>query len=118
MRRHGPDLDKAETQPQHRIGHFGILVEAGGEPDRVGKVAAPEPGRQAGIVDDRPARRPAGGECPDGQPMRPFRRQEPQQRQRERGEGGHAAALTEARKAMHAVRSERQIMDPKDLARK
>ena len=41
-RRHRADLDEAEAEAQHRVGHLGMLVEAGGEPDRVGKLAPPQ----------------------------------------------------------------------------
>ena len=46
QRRDGADLDEAETEPQQRVGHFGILVEARGHPDRVGKVQAEGAHRQ------------------------------------------------------------------------
>jgi Dihydroorotate dehydrogenase len=34
----GADLDKTEAEPAHRVGDAGVLVEAGGEPDRVRKI--------------------------------------------------------------------------------
>ena len=56
-RRHGADLDKAETELQQRVGDFGVLVEAGGHADRIGKIQAKGPHGQFGIVRARPHRR-------------------------------------------------------------
>ena len=36
-RRQRSDLDKAETEPQHRARNLGVLVESRGEPERVRK---------------------------------------------------------------------------------
>ena len=33
QRRHGADFGEAEAEPQHRVGHLGILVVAGGHAD-------------------------------------------------------------------------------------
>ena len=41
-RRHAADFDKAEALGQHGVGHFRVLVEAGGEPDRIGEVQPPD----------------------------------------------------------------------------
>ncbi len=38
-RRHRPDFDKAEAEPQQRIGNRGVLVKARGNSDRIGKIA-------------------------------------------------------------------------------
>ena len=37
LRRHAPDLDEAEAEPQQRVRHLGVLVEPGREPDRIGE---------------------------------------------------------------------------------
>jgi hypothetical protein len=42
-RRHRANLDKTEAEAQQRVGGAGILVEAGGDADRVREVAAPDP---------------------------------------------------------------------------
>src|ERR1700719_3866037 len=42
----GADLDKPEPEPSHRFSHSGILIEARGEPDRIGKVQPPQALRQ------------------------------------------------------------------------
>src|SRR4051794_31421370 len=42
----GADLNKPEPEPSHRFSHPGILIEAGGEPARVGKVQPPQALRQ------------------------------------------------------------------------
>ena len=38
LRRHAAGLDEAEAEPEQRIDHFGILVEAGRKADRIGKL--------------------------------------------------------------------------------
>ena len=55
----GADLDEAEAEPQQRVRHLGVLVEAGGQPDRIGEIepesahrqlaAGPAAGRGSGI---------------------------------------------------------------------
>ncbi len=68
LRRHGPDLDKAEAEPQERVRHLAMLVEAGRHADRIGKIEAEHPHRQPRIV----ARRGTARHQPeplDGQPM-------------------------------------------------
>ena len=52
LRRHRADLDKAETEPQQRVGHLRALVEARGHADRIGKIQAEGAHRQ---LVDRPA---------------------------------------------------------------
>src|ERR1700740_3079735 len=42
----GADLYKPEPEPSHRFSHPAILIEAGGEPDRIGKVQPPQALRQ------------------------------------------------------------------------
>ena len=37
LRRHAADLDEAEAEPEQRVHHLGILVEARRESDRIGK---------------------------------------------------------------------------------
>ena len=85
-RRHGADLDKAETELQQRIGHFRILVETGRHADRVGKIQAEGPHRQFVIIDPRPRRRQQF-QTLDGEAMRILRIEPAQQRQRESIEG-------------------------------
>ncbi len=43
-------LDEAETQSEHRVDHFGMLVEAGGKADRIGEGEPPDLRRQDRIV--------------------------------------------------------------------
>ena len=38
LRRDGADFDEAEAEPQQRVRHFGVLVEARGDADRIGKL--------------------------------------------------------------------------------
>ena len=49
---HGPDLDEAEPEPKKALHGLGVLVEAGGDPHRVGKgeEAVPEGDVQDGRV--------------------------------------------------------------------
>ena len=49
-RRDRPDLDKSEPGAQHRPDNFGILVEPGGQADRVGEIQPADLHRQARIV--------------------------------------------------------------------
>ena len=79
-RRHGADLDKAEAEAAHRVGHTGVLVIAGGEPHRVREVETPEALRQnrrIGLLRRTVAEKPTRAEFerPQGQLMRGFGRQ-------------------------------------------
>ena len=53
FRRHRSDLDEAEPKPQQRIRHFGVLVEACGHAQRVGKVQTEGANREQRVVDAR-----------------------------------------------------------------
>src|SRR6185503_14002797 len=44
--RDAADLDQAKAQPEQGIRHLGILVEAGGEADRIGERPAPDLDRE------------------------------------------------------------------------
>ena len=57
LRRDAARLDKAEAQPQQRIDHFGMLVEAGCEPDRVGERQAERLDAQLLVVRRRTGQR-------------------------------------------------------------
>ena len=57
-----PDLDKAKSQRQRRVERLGVLIEAGGEADRIGKIEPENLRRETGIV-----RR---GRAPRQQPQR------------------------------------------------
>ena len=107
-RRHRADLDEAEAEGEQRVGHLAVLVEAGGDADRIGEVEAEETAPRRGSA--RPAPRmeaalrardaPAGAPSPD------------------RARRGAAAAARTAgswqaiREAMAAVGRERQRLDP------
>ena len=71
-RRHGADLDEAEAEREQRVGHLAVLVEAGGEPDRIGEIEAeklpPEPRIAPAARGWKPAR-----SAPMRQPMRLLR---------------------------------------------
>ena len=78
-RRHGADLDEAEAEPQQRVRHLAMLVEAGRHADRIGKIEAEDPHRKP--------RSSAGAgprgtslEALDGQPMGVLGIHEAQQR--------------------------------------
>ena len=49
-RRHRAGLDEAEAERQHGVADLGMLVEAGGEPDRIGKGEIPHRGREDRVV--------------------------------------------------------------------
>src|SRR5665213_3302600 len=46
QRRDGTDLHKAEAKPQQGVRHLRVLVEAGGEADRIGEIKPERPDRQ------------------------------------------------------------------------
>ena len=88
-RRDRADLDKAETEPQQRIGHARVLVETGRNADRVRKVAAPEMHPQHRRINRAcPSAKPRR-ERSQGQKMRRLGRQRPQKRRTERKKIGH-----------------------------
>ena len=73
-RRQRADLDEAETELQHGGRNLGVLVEAGGEPERIGKPQPQDLDRQARIRGRRPRRR-SDLQCVDRRPMGRLRRQ-------------------------------------------
>ncbi len=85
------DLDEAEALTQHGVGHFAILVEAGGQPDRIGKIEAPMAAGQQGVADRAPCRHEAGLEQAQRHAVRRLGRQQTQQRKSETGENDYAA---------------------------
>src|SRR5208282_5596820 len=87
-RRQRPDLDVAETEPQHRAGNLGVLVESGGETQRVRKLQS-ESGDDEPRV-PRPGRRDLHAE--DGEAVRGFRRKKLDERLGELGQP-HASRL-------------------------
>ena len=88
---HSADLDKAEAEPQQRIGDFRALVEARGHADRIGEIQAESPHRQFRIVRPRPDRRQQP-QALDRQPVRILRIEPAQQRQRESVKGADHGA--------------------------
>ena len=86
LRRHRADFDKAETEPQQRVGHLRALVEARGHADRIGKVQAEGAHRQLVVVGARLDRRQQP-QALDRHAMRVLRIEPAQQRQRKGVEG-------------------------------
>jgi hypothetical protein len=86
LRRHRADLNKAEAEPQQRVRHLRVLVEACGNADRVREVEAEGANRQFRVVGARPDRRQQF-QALDRQAMRIFRVEPAQQGQREGVEG-------------------------------
>ena len=86
LRRHRADLDEAEAEPQQRVRHLGILVEARGHADRIGKVEAEGAHRELGIVSAQLDRRQEF-QAVDREAMRILGIDPAQQRQREGVEG-------------------------------
>jgi hypothetical protein len=81
LRRHAAGFDEAESEPQQRIHHFGVLVETGRKADRVGKSQAE--GRDSELLVIR--RRTPQWRQPERlqrQRMRLFRVERAQQRRR------------------------------------
>lgn len=68
-RRDRADLHKAETELEQRVGHLGVLVEAGREPDRVGKIEAKGAHGKPRVVGDQLDERRKFQRV-DGQPVR------------------------------------------------
>ena len=92
LRRHAADLDEAETEPQQRIRHLGILVEAGRKPDRIGK-AQPEGRDGKRLIVRRRTRQRRELERLQRQRVRLFGVEHAQQRRREAVEqGDHGAS--------------------------
>ena len=86
LRRHRADFDEAETEPQQRVGHLRVLVEARGHADRIGKIQAEGAHRQFWIVGPRLDRRQQPQPL-DRHAMRVLRIEPAQQRQRKGVEG-------------------------------
>ena len=82
LRRDAARLDKAEAQPQQRIDHFGMLVEAGRQADRIGKRQAERLDAQLFVVRRRTGQRRML-ERIEGEPMRRLRIELAQQRPRQ-----------------------------------
>ena len=61
-RRHGADLDEAESQREQRIDHLGVLVEPGCHTDRIGKMQAERLDRETCVRAWRGQKRGAQGE--------------------------------------------------------
>ena len=80
LRRHRADFDKAETEPQQRVGHLRALVEARGHADRIGEIQAEGAHRQLVVVGARLDRRQQP-QAVDRHAMRILRIEPAQQRQ-------------------------------------
>src|ERR1700730_13915657 len=91
LRRHRPDFDEAEAQPQQRVRNLRTLVEARGYADRIGKVQAKGPYRQLWIVGAGPYRWQQP-QALDRQTVRVFRVEPAQQWQRQGIEGAEHGA--------------------------
>ena len=77
--RDGADFDETEADAQQRVRHFGVFVEASGDPDRIGEVEPEHPHRQPLIVDSGRRHR-CEFQQPDCQTMRIFRVERVQKR--------------------------------------
>ncbi len=66
------DLDEAEAEIEERVDHFAVLVEAGGEPERIGKVEIEHPAGEP-RVGERPAGNDVAAETVESEPMCLFR---------------------------------------------
>ncbi len=82
----GADLDEAEAGAAERGEGVGVLVEAGGEAERVRQVEAGEAGGEPRRGDRARARAEAGAEPEDGEPVRGLGIEAAQERQAEIGE--------------------------------
>jgi hypothetical protein len=78
-RGHGADLDKAESEAQQRVRRLRVLVEAGGETDRIGEIEPEGANGEFRGVPARPRQRHIAQGF-DGQRMRILRVEGPQQR--------------------------------------
>ena len=71
-RRDGANFDEAETEAEQRVRHFGVLVEAGRDADRIGEIQPEYAGREFRIVGAR-ARQGREPQARQSQPMRVLR---------------------------------------------
>ncbi len=82
-RRDAADLDKAEAEPQQRVRHLAILVEARRHPDRIGKIQPEGAHLQPRIVRAAPARQRRPLQRPQSQPVGILRVETMQERARQ-----------------------------------
>ena len=109
LRRHGADLDEAETELEQRVGHLGVLVEARRHPDRVGEIEPEGPHRQPRVVRHQLDER-RDLQRQDGEPVRILGVEQAQQRPRELLEqADHGAKL---REQVAPAGTERQRLRP------
>src|SRR4051812_170685 len=67
--RDAADLDEPEPQSEQGVRHFGILVEAGGQPDRVGQAVSPDPQTERRRLRTAVARPRAAFQAGDGRAL-------------------------------------------------
>ncbi len=79
-RRHRAHLDEAEAEAEQRIDRLPVLVETGGETDRVGQAKTTDRGLKAWMGDPGRRRHQTRAQGADGEPVRPFGLDVPQQR--------------------------------------
>ncbi len=78
-RGHGADLHEAEAEPQHRVRNLRVLVEAGGQADRIGEIEPEGADAEFAGIECRPRQRHEAQGL-DRQCMRILRIEGPQQR--------------------------------------
>ncbi len=108
LRRHAAGFDEAEPEPEQRVHHFGILVEAGREPDRIGEPQAESRNGELCVVRRR-ARQRRALECMQRQARAPARDRACAATARRGGRTGRSRR--ELREHM-PVRSQRQRLHP------
>ena len=82
LRRDGADFDKTEADAQQRIRHFGVLVEAGGDADRIRKIEAEDTAGEPPVVARRRRQR-REFQHPDRHAMRILRIERTEERPRQ-----------------------------------
>src|SRR5579863_8078514 len=82
----GAGFDEAEAEPHERGDGDGVLVEAGGQTDRIGEALAEDADRQSRVIIGRYAASEAEAQSEQGQVVGSFRIDPAQQRQQGGGE--------------------------------
>jgi hypothetical protein len=77
--RDAADLDEPEALAEHGMNHFSLLVETGGESDRIGEILVPQPDGKQAVIGLPPLRHQAELERADHQIVGALGRQRTEQ---------------------------------------
>ncbi len=102
-RRHGAHFGMAEAHAEQAVGHAGVLVEAGGDAERVGEFEAPQGQAEAGVVARPRARIEPRLQRRQGQGVSPLGVEGEQQRAGEVVEGRHRWSAAYSYRAINTM---------------